>query len=248
MIEKKKENKLLYLTVSEVIIDNNLEGYIFKFEITPHQTFFSSLDSQSHASKSKTLSHENSITKNNSIIHSVQTIQVQNNTKTELSSISKRRSVAKYDKKNFFLPSMPSIKNNVAVIERNFKPKISKVGGFKFNPNILSYQINVNEKSTDRRKFLKEKAMNKVKEMYVSSSHKSNSSNEELSEYTDSSFESSIVDSSVIEKDKKLKNSKINNVKSSDEDFYHVNFTKIRLKIYDYKTKGFIEKNFEKKI
>ena len=247
LIEKKKENKLLYLTVSEVIIDNNLEGYIFKFEITPYQTFFSSLDSQSHASKSKTLSHENSITKNNSIIHSVQTIQVQNNTKTELSSISKRRSVAKYDKKNFFLPSMPSIKNNVAVIERNFKPKISKVGGFKFNPNILSYQINANEKSTDRRKFLKEKAMNKVKEMYVSSSHKSNSSNEELSEYTDSSFESSIVDSSVIEKDKKLKNSKINNVKSSDEDFYHVNFTKIRLKIYDYKTKGFIEKNFEKK-
>ena len=89
--------------------------------------------------------------------------------------------------------------------------------------------------------------MIKVKEMYVSSSHKTDSSNEELSEYSESSFESSNLDNSVLEKEKKIKNSKINNVKPSDDDYYHVNFSKIRLKIYDYNSKGFIEKNFDKK-
>ena len=237
-IDKKKETKLLYLIVSEVIIDNNLDGYIFKFEITPHQTFFSSYDSQSHISKTKSISQENLIMKKNT--------KTQTNNKNEMSTASKRRSVSKFEK-NFSLSQMPTITNNTAVIERNFIPKIPKVGGFKFNPNILSYQININEKCTDRRKYLKEKAMIKVKEMYVSSSHKTDSSNEELSEYSESSFESSNLDNSVLEKEKKIKNSKINNVKPSDDDYYHVNFSKIRLKIYDYNSKGFIEKNFDKK-
>ena len=243
-IEKKKENKQLYLTVSEIIIDNNLDGYIFKFEISPHKSLFSSLDSQSHASKTKSISHENSISKKNSRIHTVQTLQLQSNSPIETPIINKRRSLAKYEIRNFSLTPMPSI---TGVIDRNFIPKIPKVGGFKFNPNILSYQININEKNTDRRKFLKEKAMNKVKEIYVSSSPKTDSSNEELSEFTDSCFESSNGDSSVIEKEKKIKTIKNSTTKASDEDYYHINFSKIRLKIYDYKTKGFIEKNYEKK-
>ena len=53
----------------------------------------------------------------------------------------------KYENRNYCLSPMPSITSNNNIIERNYIPKIPKVGGFKFNPNILSYQINANEKN-----------------------------------------------------------------------------------------------------
>ena len=245
--DKKKDSKILYLTCSEIIINDNLDGYLFKFETSLHQNYFSSVESQSQASKSKIMSHENSITKKNSrIIQTTNTVQIQSNI-IEQTAQSKRRSVIKYDTRNFCLSPMQSLNSNSNIIERNFIPKI-KAGGFKFNPSILSYQININEKNVTRRKFLRDKAMIKVKEMQVSSSYKTDSSGEEFSEYSDDSFESSNVESGVAEREKKKKNTvKNTGIKIADDTYYKVNFSKIRLKVYDYKTKGFIEKNFEKK-
>ena len=234
--DKRKDAKILYLTCTEIIIDDSLDGFNFKFETSPMQNYFSSVESQSQASKVskyKAMSHENSISKKSS------RIQINQN-------VNKRKSMMKYENRNYILSPMPSITSNTNIIERNYIPKIPKVGGFKFNPNILSYQINANEKITDRRKYLKDKAMVKIKEMQISSSNKTESSGEEFSEFTDSSFDSVNSETSNIN-EKKRKELKNSTVKANNEEYYKVNFSKIRFKIYDYKSKGFIEKNFEKK-
>ena len=234
--DKRKDAKILYLTCTEIIIDDSLDGFNFKFETSPMQNYFSSVESQSQASKVskyKAMSHENSISKKSS--------KIQTNPNGN-----KRKSVMKYDNRNFCLSPMPSITNNNNIIERNYIPKIPKVGGFKFNPNILSYQINANEKNIDRRKYLKDKAMVKIKEMQIASSNKTESSGEEFSEFTDSSFESDNSETSNIN-EKKRKELKNSNIKANNDEYYKVNFSKIRFKIYDYKSKGFVEKNFEKK-
>ena len=241
LTEKKKDIKILYLTCSEIIIDGHLDGYNFKLETSPHQNYFSSTEEQSYASKSKVMSHENSISKKSS---KIQTNQTQPN-KIEKTNTNKTKKTIKFEnQKNCLSPMQSLTSNNYSIIERNFIPKIPKVGGFKFNPQIISYQINVNETNKNRRKLLKEKALNKIKEINTVSSNKSESSGEEFTENSEFSNES---DESSVNEKKKRNSIKNNTIKVNEDEYYKINFSKIRLKVYDYKSNGFIEKKFEKK-
>ena len=215
------------LTVIESHINNTLKGYYFKFEKTNDINSNSSqrLLSISPQMKTNLKNLDHKILKYNSPTK-------KKTSKTELSSIS---SIS-----NYF-----SVKNNF-IPNSNFN--------FKFNPKTFTYEGNYSFDNS-LSDFLKQKVMEGIKESKNNDSSlidNSNEEEEEEEEIEESENVNIISDdsSSFSTKVKKrksyfepkfknsvqnvLNNSNSNTVNKPDDDFYKINFSKIKYSVYDF--------------
>ena len=210
------------LTVIESYINNNLKGYFFKFEKTNEINSISSQRLFSISPRMKKLQKnlDNKVIKYNSP-------KTKKTSKTELSSIS-------------------SI-NNHFKINNNFIPNSDF--NFKFNPKSLSYEGNYSFDNS-LSEFLKNKVMEGIQENKNDDSSLIYYSNEEEEEIEESENINIISDdsSSFSTKNKKkniepkknnslnnvLMNTNTNSINKPEEDFYKINFSKIKYSVYDF--------------
>ena len=258
-----KIEKLL-LTVNPIILLNEQKGYLFKLEknIANNQN-----STESAVSKVNLYQAKNSIIDKNSLINANNNI---NNSPNNNSVIEVNKNFQSYQTKkqitfkgnefNNSLQSSTSNNPNQNMIDKNFLPSLPQNGGFKLEP--LKYVYKLNEKKDfHTREILREKALEKIKENEEKSkketlleskekydensdsySFNSNENEEEEDEEEDEEEE----EEEEIKKNKTKLNSVNMNTKNIDDDYYHVNFSKIKFKIYDFKLLSCVDKNFEK--
>ena len=221
-------DEIFLLTVIESYINNTLKGYFFKFE---------KINDLSSISSHRLLSISPRIKKiHKSLDHKIMkynTPKSKKNSKTELSSIS-------------------SI-NNYFKINNNFIP--NSTFNFKFNPVNFSYEGN-NSIDNSLTEFLKNKVMEGIQEnqnndsSLIDESNEEEEDEEEIEESENINIISDDSSSFSTKNNKKMKsflepkyknslsnvlnNSNTNNTNKPDDDFYKINFSKIKYSVYDF--------------
>ena len=260
----------LILSIKPIILLNEQKGYLFTLE----KNISNNLNSTDSTVSKVNLHQKNSIIDKNSVINNNINNNNNNNNnnsppnnnsiievnKNFQSYQTKKQITFKGNEFNNSLHSSTSNQFNPNIVDKNFLPSLPQNGGFKLEP--LKYVYKLNEKKDfHTREILRERALEKIKENEEKSRKETLlESKEKYDENSDSySFNSNENEEDEEEEEEEeyeeeeeinKKKTKINNINTStkkiDDDYYHVNFSKIKFKIYDFKLLSCVDKNFEK--
>ena len=241
--KNKKENFLL--TITDIILNNKQEGYIFKLEHLPNL----------NGSKERSYSITDNIGVNNSSFN-ISNMNLNDSKGKQRDSISLMRLVE--NKKTKDELAIKKNEEESQIIDKTFIPSISNKGGIYFDPITISYKINSHKDSSQINYLIKNKAIQKLNKItdgkkldkFNTSSSSSYEETSEEGEEDDLEFITEGESDNEKRKDSKdIKGSLLTtkSMMSNKEDYYHVNLTKITFSIYDYKKQTCIDKPFDKR-
>ena len=248
-----KKEKLI-LSVKPITLLKEQKGYLFKLEriITNNLNSTDSSISKINNPHHPKTSERNSVINSNSIIETNKNFQkVQTKKQITFKPIN--------DVNNSVLSNTSNNLSNSNLIDKYFLPALPPNGGFKLEPKKYVFKLN-EKKDFHTTEILREKALEKLKENEVKSKKETLIDSKEKNEENSDSYsfnsneneEDEDYEEEDEEEDEEIKKNKnkittVNiNTKNIDEDYYHVNFSKIKFKIYDFKLLSCLEKNFEK--
>ena len=244
--KNKKENFLL--TITDIILNNKQEGYIFKLEHLPSL----------NGSKERSYSITDNIGVNNSSFN-ISNMNLNDSKGKHRDSSCLMRNVE--NKKTKDELSIKKNEEELLLIDKTFIPSVSNKGRIYFDPITISYKINSHKDSSQINYLIKNKAIQKLnkitdgKNIEKYNKESSSSSYEEMSEEGEEETEPEFISEGESKNETKIKESKemkgslltSKSMISNKEDYYHVNLTKITFCIYDYKKKTCIDKPFDKR-